>query len=80
MLINVCNCSNKHSFGDKLLYLSKPVCYGVYSKIIEFKPIPLIALLYVSLVIGLLKNDVTVQGFTDLVCWLAMSKSNKEFH
>lgn len=50
-----------------------------YSKIIEFKPIPLIALLYVSLVIGLLKNDVTVQGFTDLVCWLAMSKSNKEF-
>lgn len=50
-----------------------------YSKIIEFKPIPLIALLYVSLVIGLLKNDVTVQGFIDLVCWLAMSKSNKEF-
>ena len=42
------------------------------------KPIPLITLLYVSFVIGLLKDDVIVQGFIDVMCWLAMSKSNKE--
>ena len=77
MLINVCNRSNKHSFGENFYTSQNLSVILFYSKIIITNP--LITLLHVSFVIGLLENDMIVQGFIDLMCWLAMSKTIKNF-
>ena len=75
MLINVCNCSNKHSFGENSYTSQNLSVMLFYSKI----AISSITLLCVSFAIGLIENDMIVQRFIDLMCWLTMSNAIKNF-